>query len=191
MDRALPLTLHITTDVRRSLLGTGRDAPIISVLNRYAARWETLYYHSTEDHRSPVINAHWSQLSFGFSSWHSLRQIRSSHINGMLHESNQTTPWAQLTDLQIRAYLPSRAMSIFRECPQLVRLSIAVWSISQGVHPSPIIQHGLVTLCLTTHCCSFLMESISLSNLRNLYMSYLSSAQLESLLGFFIRSTSW
>ena len=188
---SLPLTLHISSDdVEMSLLGTGPDAPVISVLNRYAARWETLYHHSMEDHQSTLfmLRAPRSQLSFGFAGWHSLRQIRSSHINNVIHEPNQTTPWAQLTDLQISAYMPtSRAMSIFRECPQLLRLSITVWSTE--VHAFPIIQHGLVTLCLTTDHCSFLVQSISLPKLRNLYMSKLSTTHFGSLLGFFTRSS--
>jgi hypothetical protein len=188
---SLPLTLHIISGIDTSLLGTGPDAPITSVLNRYAARWETLYHRSTEDHQSPIymLHAPWSQLSFGFAGWHSLRQICSSHINGSLHEPNQTTPWAQLTDLQIRAYIPSsRAISFFRECPRLVRLSIAVWAMFEA-HASPIIQHSLVTLSVTTDHCSFVVSSITLPNLRKLYMSKLSPTHLESLLDFFTRSS--
>ena len=185
---SLPLTLHISCDVDVSL-GTGPDAPIVSVLNRYAARWETLYHHSIEDHLWPfrMLRAH-SQLLFGFAGWHSLREIRSSHLNGALHEPHQKILWSQLTDLQICAPIStSRAMDILRECPQLVRLSIAV-SRSTEVHASPTIQHGLVTLGLTTYSCPLVLQSISLPNLRNLYMSKL-SAHFESLLGFLTRSS--
>ena len=183
---SLPLTLHISSSGSVSQFVTGPNTPIISALNRYAARRETLYYHSAQDHESPLSMLPLSHLSFGFASWHSLRQIRSSH---MLHEPDQTIPWAQLTDLQIHAYMPLRATTIFRDCPQLVRLSIAVQSIFQGVHLSPIIQHGLVTLSLTTDDCSVVVPSISLPNLRNLHLSKLTATQLESLLDFFTRSS--
>ena len=82
-SHSLPLTLHISSP---SLNFAYPKAPIIAVINDYAARWESLYSRDFT-------------LSF-YKGWHSLRRLCYPR-SGPVSLANNPVPWALLTHLQI------------------------------------------------------------------------------------------
>ena len=179
----LPLVLYIFADVSVPLDGTGRGAPIVSVINDYASHWEALYLQSTTE--DPFESLHRSH-SFRFDGWHSLRRLCSPDSRSPSYK-NQSIPWAQLTHLQIHPYMTALdATIVLKECPKLVQLSISVGICCTTL---PITLHNLVSLSLSTHSLSHVVDSLFLPSLRDMYITGLSILDVEPLSNFFTRSS--
>ncbi|KAF8332502.1 hypothetical protein F5887DRAFT_45881 [Amanita rubescens] len=190
-SRTLPLTLHISCDFDKSLDGTGPEAPIVSVLNDYSTRWQSLYL---QDYflpfSMPQIPSSPKPLPlFHFDRWCSLRQI-SSFCRHRVPLTNKAIPWAQLTRLQVQGQISCQAAeTIFMECPKLVQLSISV-NPTLGMTGVPIILHDLVTFSLgAVQCLPMLVHRLSLPSLRDIFLDVVWQTDIKPLLNFFTRSS--
>ena len=182
---SLPLTLFIFCDPDRVRLDKGGSlSPIVSVLNEHATRWKYLYLQSLEVRWIASL----SRLFF-FGEWHSLRQAYFKNLVDL--PQNRTIPWAQLTHLQICAYLSGEdAMSIFRMCSKHVELSICVfWDPDLVMAANHVTLHDLVTFSVKSYRPSEILEALSLPSLRDLHLYAVSPTDLPSLLNFFTRSS--
>jgi len=185
----LPLTLHISGDLNVSLHGTGPEAPIVSFLIDYAARWESLYckyyFLDQQSYRPPP--------RFHVNVWHSLRRVCFVSSCYLLARViiNETLPWAQLTLLNVRDYITLRqAEIVFLSCPKLVQLSISV-HMSAGPSGVSVTLRDLVTFYLRTDssCHGLTLDRLSFPSLRNLFMDGFSSTDVGILLNSFTRSS--
>ncbi|KAF8323567.1 hypothetical protein F5887DRAFT_296289 [Amanita rubescens] len=173
-SRSLPLTLHIS---RHYMNGIGHEAPITSVLNDYAARWESLYFKDLQ--RSSHL--------FRFDGWPLLRRLYFPCVS----PTSEAVPWAQLTHLQIQRYMSCQeAEIIFMKCPKLVHLSISVDSWPIGSASVPITLYDLVTFSLkASNLLGRLVDQLSLPSLRECSISEPQSEDVGSLLNLFTRSS--
>ena len=187
-SRTLPLTLHISCDFYKSLDGAGTESPIVSVLNDYSTRWQSLYLR---DHFSvPEIPPSPKPLRlFHFDGWCSLRRI-SFFGPHRIPLVNKAIPWAQLTHLHVRGHISCQtAETIFMECPKLVQLSLSVNS-TLGMTGVPIILHDLVTFSLRAmECLPMLVHRLSLPSLRDIFLDGVWTTDIEPLLNLFTRSS--
>jgi hypothetical protein len=174
-SRSLPLSLQISSDIIQPL---GLEAPIISIINDHAARWESLYFQNFQP----------SSFLFHFDGWHSLQRLYYP-----VSCENETVPWAHLTHLQIRKYISCRdALLIFMKCPKLVYLSILVNSTTVGQSTVPIILEDLVTLYLKPHesvRLQTILHQLSLPSLRNIFINQILTINIEPFLNLFTRSS--
>ncbi|KAF8341033.1 hypothetical protein F5887DRAFT_1284140 [Amanita rubescens] len=184
-SRSLPLTLHVSGRFSNPSYGAVPDAPIISVINDHAARWQTLYF----EHFDPSETS----LLFRNNGWHSLRRLRYDYSDpGPC--PNENVPWAHLTHLEIQDYTPYRAAAmVFMKCPKLVWLSIFLHPLVIGQSTLPIIiLEDLVTFRLHTYCLagfqSILDRVPSLPSLREFSVNQI-AGDIEPLSNFFTRSS--
>ncbi|KAF8634517.1 hypothetical protein AX15_000849 [Amanita polypyramis BW_CC] len=179
---ALPLTLVIESDYTeapeggvQSWLAEKPVALIVQALDRYAARWETIYYFQQElsDFGLPEQLLDISEC-IPPDGWHALRQVYSSS-NFYAPHQNKTVPWPQITHLEIGQHVSYReAIGIFRGCPKLVELSIPI--TFGTLPPSPVIVppitlDNLKSLSLGTDCLSGFTCLITSPSLRELSLS--------------------
>lgn len=182
-SRSLPLTLHISSPKYVMYHdGTGPEAPIISVLNDYAARWEFLYFQQ--------LRPYFRHL-FPFDGWPVLRRLCFPSWHPVSPTSE--IAWAQLTHLQIQWHMSCHGMEIiFMRCPKLVHLSIWVNPSLTGLASVPMTLYNLVTFSLRMRHASDLrkvVHQLSLPSLRELLISQLSREDIGPLLGLFTRSS--
>lgn len=187
----LPLTLFISYDDNMPLDETRPVASIAQVLNHYAPRWEALYlqYPDQNMHR---IGSDSSPL-FRIIEWSSLKQVYwfRTHTNPLAQE-HKIIPWAQLTHLEINCSISfSHAVSIFKGCQKLLRLSISIESWSFEALASPVTLHDLSVMHLTTANLSAVVQLISLPSIREISVQRMARrpADLKSLLCFLARSS--
>ena len=182
-SRSLPLSLQISSDIIQPL---GLEAPIISIINDHAARWESLYTYSQDFQPPPSL--------FHVDEFHSLRRLYYPYLD---HASfaNETVHWAHLTHLQIRKCIRCRnAAMIFMKCPKLVYASILVISSTIGQLQStvPIILEDLVTFHLKTqgpNCLQALLDQLSLPSVREISIKEIWPRDIQPLLNFLTRSS--
>ena len=177
--RSLPMTLHI---FGFSIDKTPRpEAPILSVINDHAARWESLY--------SP------DPQSFDFSEWHSLRRL-CSPSSDPVSRSCEIAPWVNLTHLGIRIYSGCwDPATIFTKCPKLVYLSILInYPSKVGPSTAPLVLEDLVTFHLMMNSAdgsNTLLPRFSLPSLREFSFAEVSESPggIPSILSLLIRSS--
>ena len=183
-SRSLPLTLHVSGHYNIcSLAEKNAEALIISVINDYAARWESWY---SQDFTL-------SSSSFRVNGWHSLRRL-SYPCSDLVSCANEIVPWAHLTHLHIRDYMACQdATMIFMKCPKLVYLSIMVFSSTIEQITVPIILQDLAIFYLKPSAGAANLQTIlrrlSLPSLHTFSISEISSGDIESLSNLFTRSS--
>ncbi|KAF8323568.1 hypothetical protein F5887DRAFT_296296 [Amanita rubescens] len=183
-SHSLPLTLHVSGDIVTPPNGKGPEAPIILVIKDHAARWESLYFRVSQP----------SSFLLHFDGWHSLRRLYYPYLDPVSC-ANETVPWAHLTHLQIRKFIPCPdAAMIFTKCPKLVYFSILVNPDPSTIGQStvPIILEDLVTFYLKAYNAASLqtvLHQVSLPSLREISINEISSRDIEPLLSLFTRSS--
>ena len=181
-SRSLPLSLHISWDPRS---GGFRDAPIVSVLDDYAIRWESIYFrdrHTALQLRPPPMTP------LTFHSFAFLRQICNFYYMPL---KDHKLPWAQVTHLKLHGYIHAQgAETIFTQCTKLVQLSISVDSSSLTFLGS-IILHNLVSFSMKTPYgyLRYLLNHVSSPSLRDMFIDGVLPGDIQPLLSFFTRSS--
>ena len=186
-SHSLPLKLYVSGDFTQPPNGKGAEALIISVIKDHAARWESLLFEG-----SP------SSSLLSFDGWYSLQRLYYPYFDPVSC-ANETIPWANLTHLQIRKFIPCRDTAIiYMKCPKLVYLSILVNPSAIGQNTVPVILEDLVAFYVQisySQAASFapslqtILHQLSLPSLRAISVNGISSGDIEPLLNLFTRSS--
>jgi hypothetical protein len=189
--RSLPLALHISCDFQRQARPpylTASKHPLISVVNDYAARWESLYVQhvvtTLQLGPSPTLpltlfqNETWSSFFWKMTVFFYPHDFPIDEF-----------PFAELTHYQVHDSYSVSCDNIFMKTPKLVQLSISVVSLPASLGGC-MIHHNLVTFSLRVSPESGrLLNRLSLPSLRDMFITDVSSEHIQPLLNFFTRSS--
>ena len=190
--RSLPLALHISCDFQRQARPpyvTASKHPLISVINDYAARWESLYIQhvvtTLQLGPSPTLPS----TLFQNETWSSFFSKITSFFYPRFFPIDEF-PFAELTHFQVHDGCIASCENIFMKTPKLVQLSISLVSLPASLGGCIMIHHNLVTFSLRMSSESGrLLNRLSLPSLRDMFIKEVSSEHIQPLLNFFTRSS--
>ena len=183
---SLPLALHISCDFQEGLpqYATASKNSLLSVVNDYAARWESLYVQhvvtTLQLGPSPTLPL----TLFQSETWH-----RFLWKTIALSFPVDEFPFAELTHFQVHDHYSVSCENIFMKTPKLVQLSISVVSLPVSLGGC-MIHHNLVTFSLKmSNGSDRLLNRLSLPSLRDMFIKQVSSEHIEPLLNCFTQSS--